>query len=78
MQKTDKMSLKGKTFRKWANGQNVYEFEKKMTQGLFRPCSGAFCKFTVKQVHWSNKFICIYRRSRVSVYSTVGSLVSDP
>ena len=26
--KTVKMTLKGKTSRKWASGQNIYEFEK--------------------------------------------------
>ena len=28
MQKTVKMTLKGKTSRKWANEQNIYEVEK--------------------------------------------------
>ena len=28
MQKTVKMTLKGKAFRKWASVQNIYEFEK--------------------------------------------------
>ena len=36
MQKTVKMTLKGKTSRKWASGQNIYEFEKEMnSQGVF-------------------------------------------
>ena len=30
MQKTVKMTLKGKTFRKWANEQNIYEVEKEI------------------------------------------------
>ena len=30
MQMTVKMTLKGKPFRKWANGQNIYEFEKEI------------------------------------------------
>ena len=30
MQKTVKMTLKGKTFRKWASEQNIYEFEKEI------------------------------------------------
>ena len=34
MQKTIKLTLKGKTFRKWASGQSIYEFEKKITQGI--------------------------------------------
>ena len=29
MQTTVKLTLKGKTFRIWASGQNIYEFEKK-------------------------------------------------
>ena len=29
MRKTVKMTLKGKTFKKWASEQNIYEFEKK-------------------------------------------------
>ena len=28
MQKTVKMTFKGKTSRQWASGQNIYEFEK--------------------------------------------------
>ena len=28
MQKTFKMTLKGKPSKKWAGGQNIYEFEK--------------------------------------------------
>ena len=34
MQETVKMTLKGKTFRKWANGQNIYDSENKLTQGV--------------------------------------------
>ena len=30
MQKTVKLTLKEKTFRKWASGQNIYEFEKEI------------------------------------------------
>ena len=30
MQKTVKLTLKGKSFRKWATGQNSYEFEKEI------------------------------------------------
>ena len=30
MQKTVKMTLKGKTFRKWASEQNIHEFEKEI------------------------------------------------
>ena len=30
MQKTVKMTLKGKTFKKWASEQNIYEFEKEI------------------------------------------------
>ena len=36
MQKTVKMTLKGKTFKKWASGQNIYEFEKEIKP---RDCS---------------------------------------
>ena len=30
MQRTVKMTLKGKTSRKWTSGQNIYEFEKEI------------------------------------------------
>ena len=36
MQKTVELTLKGKTFRKSASGQNINEFEKRNTpKGLF-------------------------------------------
>ena len=38
MQKTVNMTLKGKTFRKWASEQNICEFEKKIKpRGCFDP-----------------------------------------
>ena len=33
MQKTFKVSLKGKTSTKWANGQNIYDSEKNGPRG---------------------------------------------
>ena len=30
MQKTVKMTMMGKTFKKWANEQNIYEVEKEI------------------------------------------------
>ena len=43
MQKTDKMTLKGKTSRKWASGQNIYEFEKEINpRGYSDPVLGLY------------------------------------
>ena len=35
MQKTVKMTLNKKTSRKWASGQNIYEFEKEMNPSRY-------------------------------------------
>ena len=54
MQKTVKMSLKGKTFRKLASGQNNYELEKEINpRGYSNPVLGLymFMTFIVKQVY---------------------------
>ena len=41
MQKnTVKMTLKGKTSRKWASGQNIYEFEKEINPRVYSDCPG--------------------------------------
>ena len=41
MLKAVKMSLKGKTSRKWANGQNIYDFEKDIDpRGFSDPALG--------------------------------------
>ena len=43
MQKTVKMTLKGKTSRKWASGQNIYEFEKNNPRGYSDPVMRFTC-----------------------------------
>ena len=64
MQKTVKMTLKGKISRKWANGQNIHEFEKEMNhRGYNDPILGLY---TCIGPSLSNKFIGIYLRSQVS------------
>ena len=49
------MTLKGKTFRKWASGQNIYEFEKEINpRGHSDPVLGLYTRydlFIVKQVY---------------------------
>ena len=72
MENTVKMTLKGKTFRKWASEQNIYEFEKEINPiGHSDPVLGLYTymymTFTVKQV---------YLRFQVSVYRAIGSLIS--
>ena len=57
MQKTVKLTLKGKTFRKWASGQIIYEFEKEINpSGYSDPVLGLyiymFMTFVVKQAYW--------------------------
>ena len=43
MQKTVKMTLKGITFKKWASGQNIYEFDKEINpRGYFDPVLGLY------------------------------------
>ena len=43
MQKTVKMTLKGKTFKKWANEQNIYEVEKETKpRGCSDPVLGLY------------------------------------
>ena len=52
MQKTLKMTLKGKTFKKWASEQNLYEFEKVIKpRGCIRDIY-MYMTFIVKQVYW--------------------------
>ena len=47
-----KMSLKGKTSRKWANGQNIYDSENKIDpQGFICPCPGTIYMYIVKQIY---------------------------
>ena len=73
MQKTVKMTQKGKTFRKWANEQNIYEVEKETKpRGCSDPVLGLY---TFIWPFYSNKFIGIYLRSQESVYRTIGLLV---
>ena len=43
MQRTVKMSLEGKTFRKWENGQNIYEFDKEIDPGVILIYSDGLC-----------------------------------
>ena len=66
------MSLKGKTFREWENGQNIYEFEKEIDpEDILTLFLGYIHVFD----HYSQaKFISIYPRSQVRVYMTIGSL----
>ena len=71
MQKTVKMTLKGKTFRKWLNEQNIYEVEKEIKPRGFLTLY-IYMTFIFKQVYLYKK--CIYLRSQVSVYRTIGSL----
>ena len=41
MQKTVKMTLNGKTFKKWASGQNIYGFENEIKpRGYSNPALG--------------------------------------
>ena len=63
IQKTVKMSLKGKTFRKWANGQNIYKFEKEIDLRVYSdpvlgPQPGAIYISQISgerlQYHWSS------------------------
>ena len=43
MQKTVKMTWKGKTFKKWASEQNSYEFEKEIKpRGCSDPVLGLY------------------------------------
>ena len=43
MQKTVKLTLKGKAFRKRASGQNIYEFEKEINpRGYSDPVLGLY------------------------------------
>ena len=67
------MSLKGKTSRKLANGQKIYEFEKEIDlMGYFEYVLGLYaCILPL----YSNKCIGIYLRSRMSVYRANGPLV---
>ena len=49
MQKTVKMSRKGKTFRKWTSEQNIYEFEKEIKpRGCSDPVLGFWALCPVK------------------------------
>ena len=43
MQKIVKLTLKGKTFRKWASGQNIYELENEINpRGYSDPVLGLY------------------------------------
>ena len=42
MQKSVKMTLKGKTSRKLASGQNIYEFEKEINPRGLAPVLGLY------------------------------------
>ena len=45
MQKTVKMTLKGKTSMTWASGQNIHEFEKEINpRGYFDSVLGLYAK----------------------------------
>ena len=67
MQKTVKMTMKGKTFRKWAREQNIYEYEKEIKpRGCSDPVLGLYTCI------WQVIGTCI---SQVSVYRTIGPLV---
>ena len=69
MQKTVILTLKGKTFKKWASEQIIHEFEKEIKpRGCSDPLLYMYMTFIVKQVYW-------YLRSQVSVYRTIGPLV---
>ena len=43
MQKTVKMTLKGKTSRKWASGQNIYDFEEEINPSRYSD----FCPWAI-------------------------------
>ena len=63
------MSLKGKTSRNWANGQNIYDSENKIdTRGSSVPGLGLYTCITMTIIV---KFIGIYFGSQVSVYRTI-------
>ena len=48
-----KMSFKGQTYWKWANGQNIYEFEKEMDpRGNSDPVLGLYMISLFKQGYW--------------------------
>ena len=55
MQRTAKMSLEVKTFMKWANGQNIYDFDKEIDPGviLILPwgCIHVYDHYR-KQIYW--------------------------
>ena len=42
-----KYDLRGKTCRNWADGQNIYVYEKNCPQGVVCPCSGAIYMYKV-------------------------------
>ena len=74
MQKNVKLTLKGKTFRNWASGQNIYEFEKEINpRGYSDTVLGIYtCVWPLL----SNKLIDVYlRSSQVSIFRTIGPLV---
>ena len=54
MQLTVKMSLKGKTSRKWANGQNIYDSENKIDlRGSTVPALGLYTCMILYNSHAS-------------------------
>ena len=65
-----KCHLKGKASRKLANGQNIdYSEKRKWHKGFICPCTRVKC-------HNIQTFIGICSRSQVSVYRTIGPLVT--
>ena len=70
MGKTGKMSFEGKSSRKLSNGQTTdYSGKRKWPKGFMCPCTGV-------KYHNIQMFISICSRSQVSVYRTIGPLVT--
>ena len=82
MQKTVKMTLKGKTFiKKWASEQNIYEFEKEIKpRGSFDPVLGLYtvmCQINVHNVGNSidfNVFSCSQEKGTCRQRSGKGAI----
>ena len=77
MQKIVKMTLEGKTSRKWASGQNIYEFETEEInpRGYSDSVLDSWGYVHVYDLYSQTSFIGIYLRSQVSVYKTIGPLL---
>ena len=74
MQKTVELTLKGKTFRKWASGQNIYEFEKEINpRGILTLSWGYIHVYDL--CSQTSLLVNIYLRSQVSVYRIISPLV---